>query len=235
MKRILIVLAIIIGTTAQAQSKSELQKHYDAYYKQMKTQGDNQGIINALTHLLVLNDNSATRDTLAYLYMNSNKHMQALNTIGIDKDENASDIALQVKAVSLKQMRQPKRAIEQFEIMYKRDPSPYLAYELADLHIQTGNNVTASVYITSGLSNTKDDMKYAYYETQQPYEVPLKAAFTHIKGLITYNNNKENLDSAIAIIDEALKIAPNFNLAKITRNALVERKNAPAEKTTPKQ
>ena len=70
-------------------------------------------------------------------------------------------------------------------------------------------------------------MKYAFYERQQPYEVSLKAAFYHLQGLVTYNTDKTKIDSAIASIDEALKIAPNFNLASLSKQALVSRKEKP--------
>jgi hypothetical protein len=128
-------------------------------------------------------------------------------------------------------LNQPKRALEQFEVLYARAPNPYLAYELGDLKIQTGDNTGAMVNIEYGLANAKDDMKYAFYERQQPYEVPLKAAFLHLKALVQYNNDKDNIDAAIALIDEALALDPNFNLASLSKQALEQRKNPPvAEK-----
>ena len=39
-----------------------------------------------------------------------------------------------------------------------------------------------------------------------------------------------NIDSAIAILDEALKLAPNFRRATITKDALLAKKNAPVNK-----
>ena len=57
-------------------------------------------------------------------------------------------------------------------------------------------------------SQCTDDMKYAFYERQQPYEVSLKAAFIHLKGLVQFNTDKENIDAAIATIDEALENRP---------------------------
>ena len=72
-------------------------------------------------------------------------------------------------------------------------------------------------------------MKYAYYERQQPYEVPLKAAFIYLKGLVTFNKDKANIDQAIATMDEALQMAPNFNLASLSKQALENRKAAPVE------
>ncbi len=213
-----------------AQSNTELQKHYEAFYKEMRLQSDVNGMINAITHLNVLSPSKARKDTLAYIYANNNQHMQALNTIGIEKSESDSDLSVQVKAISLKAINQPKRALEQFEILNMRTPNAYLAYEIADLKIQTGDNAGAITNIEYGIANAKDDMKYAFYERQQPYEASLKAAFFHLKALAVYNQDKEKIDEAIALIDEALKIDPNFNLASLSKQALTSRKTTPAEK-----
>lgn len=219
----------MISVVSTAQSKSELRAHYEAFYNEMRLQGDVNGIISALTHLNVLAPSQQRRDTLAYVYMNNNQHIQALNTIGIEKNEADSNLSIQVKAVSLKALNQPKRALEQFEILNNRNPSPYLAYEMADLKIQTGDNAGAQANIEYGLTNAKDDMKYAFFERQQPYEVPLKAAFYHLKGLWVFNQDKNNIDQAIEFMDQALKLEPNFNLASLSKQALESRKNQPAE------
>lgn len=233
MKKLAVLLLFSIGFTATAQTKNDLQKHYEAFYQEMRQQGDVEGVVNALTHLNVLSPSKERKDTLAYVYANNNQHLQALNTIGIEKEATDSDMAVQVKAISLKALNQPKRALEQFEELYKRQPNPYLAYELADLKIQTGNNEGAVTNIEYGITNAKDDMKYAFYERQQPYEVPLKAAFLHLKALTQYNKDKENVDAAISLIDEALAIDPNFNLASLSKQALEARKNPPAATSAP--
>ena len=227
MKKTLPLLLLFLGFGAMAQTKNELLEHYQAYYNEMRLQGDVVGVIGALTHLNVLAPSQERRDTLSFIYMNNGQHMQALNTIGIEKSDSDSDLAIQVKAVSLKALNQPKRALEQFEALFKRDPSPYLAYELADLKIQTGDTAGAGTNIEYGIANAQDDMKYAFYERQQPYEVPLKAAFYHLKGLLTFNLDQNNIDAAIAAMDEALKLEPNFNLASLSKQALESRKEKP--------
>ncbi|WP_396590920.1 hypothetical protein [Allomuricauda sp. R78024] len=227
MRKIVLLLLLFIGFNGISQSKSELLDHYEAFYKEMRSQGDINGVISSLTHLNVLSPSKERKDTLAFVYMNNNQHMQALNTIGIEKKDDDSDLAVQVKAVSLKALNQPKRALEHFETLFARVPSAFLAYELADLKIQTGDNDGASINIEYGIANAKDDMKYAFYERQQPYEVALKAAFYHLQGLVAYNKDKNNIDSAIASIDEALKIDPNFNLASLSKQALESRKEKP--------
>lgn len=227
MKKYLFVLLFTLSYIVGAQTKSELQKHYEAFYNEMRLQGDINGVVSALTHLNVLAPTKERRDTLAFVYVNNNQHLQALNTIGIEKNESDSDLAVRVKAVSLKALNQPKRALEHFEILYKRKPNAYLAYELADLKIQTGDNGGASTNIEYGIANATDEMKYAFYERQQPYEVPLKAAFLHLKGLVQYNMDKDNIETALATIEEALKIDPNFNLASLSKQALESRKEQP--------
>jgi len=220
----------------QAQDNSALIKHYEAYSKQMKTQGDIQGIINGLTHLNILNPSEARKDTLAYIYMSEGKEIQALNTIGIDLKVDDSDIALQVKAVCLKGVGQPEKALVHFEEMFRRSPNATIAYEMAELNMQTQNFTEAEKQVDYGLANVTDDMTKAFYETQQPYQVPLKAAFLYLDGLITFNKNKTtNVDAAVDILDEALKLAPNFNMAQIGKNALLQQKQAAAQETTQTQ
>lgn len=227
MKKIPVALLLILGFMGSAQTTNELKKHFEAFYTEMRLQGDVNGVINAMTHLNVLAPSQERRDTLAYIYANDGQHMQALNTIGIEKVATDSDLAVQVKAISLKALNQPKRALEHFEVLNQRTPNPYLAYELADLKIQTGDNTGATANIDYGIANAKDDMKYAFYERQQPYEVPLKAAFLHLKGLMKYNADKNDIDGALVLINEALALDPNFNLASLSKQALETRKNQP--------
>ena len=231
MKKILCVLAIGFCLQSYAQSNTELKKHFESYYKQMKSQGDIQGIINAMTHLNVLEPSQARKDTLAYIYVSEGRNLEALNTIGIDKNPNDSDINTEVKALALKGMNQPARAVVFYEEMFSRNANPYLAYEIADLKVQTKDLAGAKASVDDVMSNVKDDMKRGYYESQRPYEVPLKAALTYMKGLVVFNmNQKDNLDEAIKIMDEALALAPNFNLARLSKDALMSQKQPKEEK-----
>lgn len=229
MKKILTVFILASTLSIYAQSDDSMLKHYEAFYKEMRLQGDVNGVIIALTHLNVIAPSKERRDTLAYVYANNNQHLQALNTVGIEKNEADSDLGVQVKAISLKALNQPKRALEQFQILFTRNPNAYLAYEIADLKIQVGDNAGAVQDIEYGIANTTDEMKYAFYERQQPYEVSLKAAFTHLKGLVMYNMDKNSIDTAIATIDEALAMDPNFNLASLSKQALQSRKESDTE------
>jgi hypothetical protein len=212
-----------MGITAQ--TTTELKKHFEAYYAQMKKQGDIQGIINAMTHLDVLEPSQARKDTLGYLYVSEGRNLEALNTIGIEKNPTDSDINVEVKAVALKALNQPKRALEQYEILFQRQPNANLAYEIADLKIQTQDLAGAKTSIEYGLANVKDDMVRTFYETQQPYQTSLKAALLYLKALAIFSENQnENVEASLAIMNRALAIDPNFTLAKISKDALLNRK-----------
>lgn len=227
MKRFLTLILLIAGLQINAQSNDDLLKHFEAYYKEMKSQGDVQGIINAMTHLNVIAPSQARKDTLAYIYMSEGQNMQALNTIGIDRVIDDSDIAVEVKAIALKAVNQPKLAILQFEEMFKRKPNALIAYELAELNIQLKKLDEANKHITYGLANSKPEEKKAFYETQTPYQVPLKSAFMYLNALLEYNKDpKANIDPSVDILDAALKTAPNFNLVNITKNELLRQKQA---------
>ncbi|MEH6534794.1 MAG: hypothetical protein V7719_00265 [Psychroserpens sp.] len=225
MKKILLLLGLVMTFSATAQTKSELIKHFEAYYKQMKGQGDVQGVINAMTHLNVLQPNQARLDTLAYIYASESRSLEALNTVGIDQNPTDTDMNTEVKAISLKALNQPERALVFYEELFKRSSSSYLAYEIADLKIQTKDLGGAKAKVDFGLVNVKPDQKRAFYESQRPYEVSLKGALTYLKALILFNMNQiDNLDESIAMLDEALAMDANFNLAKISKDALIAKK-----------
>jgi len=219
------IIMIFFSNIIIAQENLELIKHYKSYYAQMQKQEDMQGVINAMTHLLVLEPNIARKDTLAYLYMKDGKYLQALKLTGIESDDSDTDLAVEVKAVCLKSLNEPARAIEHFEILFKRFPNPSLAYELADLKIQTNDLTGANLKITYGLANSPADLMRSYYETQSPYQAPLKAGFLYLKAIAKFRENPDtNHEISIKILDESLQLAPNFNLAKLAKEAITNQK-----------
>ena len=236
MKTITTAILMLCSVGVFAQTNTELKKHFEAYYKQMKKQGDKQGVINAMTHLDVLEPSVARKDTLAYIYLSEGQYMQALNTIGVEKNPTDSDMNVEVKALALKNLNQIEMALEHFEVLYKRTPNVYLAYEMAEMKIQTKDLVGARLNIDYAMANVTEDMKRAFYEQQQPYETSMKAALMYLKGLLTFTENKEaNMDAALKFMNDALAIDPNFNLAKISREALEAQKAQRAKRAAEKK
>ncbi|MFT5244869.1 MAG: tetratricopeptide (TPR) repeat protein [Glaciecola sp.] len=234
MKKLILLLTVVTTFNVTAQTESELLKHFEAYHKEMKGQGDVQGVINALTHLNVIESSVQRLDTLAYIYVTEGRNLEALNTIGIDINPTDSDINTEVKAIALKALNQPERAVVFYEELFKRNANSYIAYEIADLKTQLQDFAGAKARVDYGLTNVQPDMKRAFYESQQPYEVSLKSALTYMKALIIFNMNQtDNLDQAITLLGDALTMDANFNLAKISKDALEARKAK--EATTPEK
>lgn len=222
-----LLVALSFSIYVKAQNQSTLVSHYKAYYAQMQQQGDIQGVINAMTHLVLLEPNIKRKDTLAALYMNEGKYVQALNLIGIEQLESDSNLATEVKAVSLKSLNEPKRAIEHYEALYKQNRTVSLAYELADLKIQIDDITGASLNITYGIANATKDMMRPYYETQTPYQVPILAGFMYLKAIAKFRENpKTNHQASISILNETLELAPNFNMANLALEAIQAQKDA---------
>ncbi len=224
MKKTLTIVLLCSFLFGFSQNNSQLLTHYKAFYEQMKHQGDVKGVINALTHLNVLQPNEARTDTLAFFYSNSGQHVQAINLLGTENDPKASDLAVEVKARSLKALNQPQLAVNQFDIMFGRNPDIYVAYDIVDLNLQIGKTAEAETYIKYGLENATEKDVLPFYQSNPPYQVPLKAAFTYQKGLLEYNKDKSNIDQAISYIDQAIEIAPNFKLAKQIKDLLLNQK-----------
>ena len=224
MKKFILAVIVMSSLSITAQTKPELQKHFEKYYLQMKKQGDVQGVINAMTHLEVLAPSQARKDTLAYIYVSEGRNMEALNTIGFEKSATDSDLNTEIKAIALNAMGERERALEFYNILYKKQASPTIAYEIADLMLQTGDLVGAQEKVEYGLANVTDEMRRTYYEKQQPYQTTLKAGFLYLKAIVTYSEDRDaNQEIAIATLNRALAIDPNFNMAKISKEALLAR------------
>lgn len=225
MKKLILVIVVMSSLSMAAQTKSELQKHFEKYYQQMKKQGDVQGVINAMTHLDVLAPTQARKDTLAYIYVSEGRNMEALNTIGIEKSGTDSDLNTEIKAIALNALGERPRALEFYTVLYNKKATPTLAYEVADLKLQTGDIAGAKEKVEYGLANVTDEMRRTYYETQQPYQTSLRAGFLYLKAILIYSEDKDaNQEVALATLNRALAIDPNFNLAKISKEALLSRK-----------
>ena len=225
MKKLILLVVVMSSLSITAQTKTELQKHFERYYQQMKKQGDIQGVINAMTHLDVIAPTQARKDTLAYIYVSEGRNMEALNTIGIEKSGTDSDLNTEIKAIALKELGDRKRALEFYNVLFTKEATPSVAYEIADLMLQTGDLTGAKEKIEYGLANVTDDMRRTYFETQQPYQTSLKAGFLYLKAIVVYSEDKDaNQEIALATLNRALAIDPNFNMAQISKEALLNRK-----------
>lgn len=215
-KIILCLIAFLAFANTQAQknkkginAETALTSHYQKYYKMMLDNNDLDGAISGLSHLIVLAPSQAKKDTLAFMYLQANKPLQALKVVG----ESSSELALKTKAISFKNINNPKKAIENYEALIQKNNSVLDAYELAQLQFSIQRFGEAKATINYGLQNSKNEKVRIFVKGNSYIETPVKAAFLNILGLIEFNLDKGNIDNVIAIFDQALKLDPEFVLA----------------------
>jgi len=236
MKKIIFCFLALVTFTTQAQknkkknnTETALVAHYQKYYKMMLENNDLDGAIEGLSHLIVLTPSQTKKDTLGYMYLQANKPMQAIKVVGT----SVSDLALRTKAIGFKNLNNPKKAIENYEALIQKSKSVLDAYELAQLQFSIQRFGEAKATINYGFQNSKEEKVRIFVKGNSYLETPIKAAFLNILGLIEFSMDKSNIDKAIAIFDEALKIDPKFVLALENKKGLLaqkEGKPAPVKK-----
>ncbi len=123
----------------------------------------------------------------------------------------------------LKSLNSVKVAISGFEALLPLSNNRFDAYELAQLQLSISRNIEAMQTITYALDNTpsinKATLSFPKNEKEDQL-VPLDAALLNLKGIISYELKDEK--AAIIAIKEALKIFPEFVLAKQNLIALTQ-------------
>ena len=226
-KIILCSLAVLALTTTQAQRKkkgndfkTEMTTHYQTYFKTMLANGDVNGAIAGLNHLIILSPTQGKKDTLGALYLQDKKPFLAIKSIG----DSESDLALRTKASAFKGLNNLKKAIEVYEKIVAKSKNVLDVYELAQLQFGLQRFSEAKSSIQFGLQNAKNEKVKIFIKKNSYIETPIQAAFYNILGLISYNLDKTNTEQAVSFFDKALEIDGEFVLALENKKSITEKK-----------
>lgn len=186
----------------------------------------------ALNQIIVLKPEAkAYKDTLAYIYMELGGNVQALSVArDILKTDPNNTAILEVSAISQEALGLYKEALDDYEKLYKATTKPYHMYKIASMQyiLKRFGECTQSINTLMNNPGIEKEKISINLDRGQRQEVAMKAALLNMLGMVAFEVNDYN--NAKANFNEALKVEPNFVLAKANLD-LVGR--AEAEKTKP--
>ncbi len=237
----LVVLFTLSGICAIAQGNSKiatppgLDNNINLkVYQQAVGLGDYATAVHAV-HYLIAGDPVKYAnwvDTLAVLYLQEGAYQQAYIISNQQvATKGYTEMRMQVKAISAKNLQQPVEAIDAYKILFDKTARPGYGFEELQLEygirrlgetVATGNKLLQ--VIPAGDSTI---VTMAKMDGKTAQQVTLKAAVHNLLGL-AYIDLKDK-DDAVAQLNEALKETPDFEQAKnnlTVANAVVaEKKN----------
>jgi tetratricopeptide (TPR) repeat protein len=225
-KKFTIASFLLIGglSTAQVKPKTAIEASKPIYtvYKQAKDYADGASMINALHQIIAIEgSNSTYKDTLAITYYKMNNPLSCHLVVKELLEKKPSNLVLlELDAMSLQQLNAKKEAITAFEKLFGLSKNKYHGYQLAIL--QQSIKRLAEAQLTINQAIACEDIKGAELDfpvdKNNTQKVSLNAAIMNVKGLIAYE--LKDTASAKKAFEEAVKISPDFVLAKQNAEAL---------------
>jgi tetratricopeptide (TPR) repeat protein len=200
----------------QNASASDAQfKLYRAIYEQGLRYNDLNTSTQALHVMIALRPEDKTLlDSLALVYFQRGAWGQcALVSTEVLKENPEKTSMLELRAVSYQSLGMGMESLADFEKLYPLTNNPYHLYEIASLQfsIRRYGECEATLVKLMGDESIKDK-KLVLGSGQQKQDVPMVAACLNMRGVLDLQQGKS--ESAKAYLEAALKIMPDFELAK---------------------
>jgi len=202
-----------------------------AIMKQALLYGDNTIATNSLYNIIVKEGaNSVYKDSLAYLYFSGRKYSSCFMvcTDILSRDGNKQDI-LEMQAVSLEGLGAIDKAAQVYAKLVTKSNNNYHAYKLANLYFAV-KKFDESYKAVQKAQQLKDEgtIKVTYAVNKNyNQQVSLLAAISNLKGLIEFEQGKNEL--AKASFKKAVDLDSEFVLAKENLQAVIEGKQVKKE------
>jgi tetratricopeptide (TPR) repeat protein len=222
-----------VTTPAVSAQDTEMQRLQKVFNLALKY-SDGAVAKQAMFEMMALNpENTALKDSLALLYYNLGSYAECVLVTRDILAEKPNDLTmLELRAVSQKQLGMLREAMADFEKIYLNTNDVLYMYEVASLQYEMKlyNECKVSLDILLNSSDIdKETIALAASQfTQQ--NVPMRAAVLNLKGVVAAEQNDSN--SARTIYKEALKLYPDFVLAKANLESL-DKPAAPVKKAAP--
>jgi tetratricopeptide (TPR) repeat protein len=170
---------------------------------------------NALYNMLTLKpERAGLKDTLTYLYYNTNSYVQVI-LLGeeIIKEAPSKAEILELVAVSQQNLGMMKEALESFEKLYAISKDVYHQYNIASLQYMLKRYGECNATLQSILESADTEGVVAISDGKnESQQVPVKAAAYNMLGVISLEINQP--EAAKQHFQQAIKLFPEFILAK---------------------
>lgn len=221
-----LLLTLVCGTVYSQDTPSEQQKapsagqilssHYARTYQMALRYNDYAMAKNALYNLYVENpQNDSILYSLSALYLQSGQYASAaISAQDVLQMRPEHPGAVEIMAVSYENLGLKDKALDSYESLYLKTDDYQTLYKIAFLQFELGRYNESKTNADILMSKKEaEDLKVVFDAgNNEQKEYSIKVALLNLKGLIA----KAQGDKATAkkYFEEALKIAPDFTLAK---------------------
>lgn len=214
-----VICLLLVGgqVFGQKLTKQTQMAHLKKVYSEGLKYADLGVAKQAIFELIALDEvaNATWRDSLAYIYLNGGGYAQAA-TIAIQQlKTNANNTGMiSTAATALLALGDYRQALEYYEKSYKITKSLNDLYQIGNMQYVLARISECEQTITQVLAHPEIEKNVVQVNfDRQIQNVPMKAAALNIQGAIRQQMNRH--DEAKAMYEEALKIFPEFVLAKV--------------------
>lgn len=202
-------------------------------YKTAVKYYDLQAATSALYNAIALKpERTDLLDSLTYLYFAAERYGQVylLGEDILKKDDKRNEIREMV-AIAKQSLNMTKEALADYEKLYAASKELQFLYQMATLQYQLKRYGECIASLDQIIANPESANKQIAIKNQDGsgQNVPMKAAAHNVKGICAMEVSQD--DAARDNFNEAIKLFPDFALAKNNLNYLNQKKN-PAQPTS---
>lgn len=224
MKNILfIIVAMVSVTIGVAQNgKNEAIELEKEILEKARLFGDQSVVTGSLYKIIALEgENSTYKDSLAYVYFSARRYapcFMVANEVLIRDPKHVG--MLEMKGVSLGQLGAVDKSAEVYEELFAVTNNNFHGYNLANLKysIKKYDEAYTAIKKAEKLNDTGTNQINFTINQNHNQQVELLAAISYLKGLIEIQLDKK--DGAVLSLKKAIKIQPDFILAKESLESL---------------
>lgn len=214
-------LVSFFSLTSNTQAQvSKTNQHLKVFNQALATGDLNTGIIALNYYISEPGANPVYEDSLAMMYMQTNSFAQCYYWANKRLNVTPENLTLmELKAICLDKLQQPKEAIAIFEKLYSKTKSPFHAYKLMELQYSIKRLVEClATAISSEKLEFKPEYVVSYSIGDEVGRTYLQAGIFNIQGLTYYELDRKA--EAKLYFEKAVGLDSNFVLAKQNLEAM---------------